>query len=94
MTICILGMMVEAMSSLAAEIDRVLQNLDAPRASRLERVLRDSLALALRELCAARGSEPVPAKTRREQFSRRFAPLTSQPARDLDDILSENRGGA
>jgi len=86
--------MVEAMSSLAAEIDRVLQNLDAPRASRLERVLRDSLALALRELCAARGSEPVPAKTRREQFSRRFAPLTSQPARDLDDILSENRGGA
>ena len=82
------------MSSLAAEIDRVLQNLDAPRASRLERVLRDSLALALRELCAARGSEPVPAKTRREQFSRRFAPLTSQPARDLDDILSENRGGA
>ncbi|NBR49233.1 hypothetical protein EBU02_10405 [bacterium] len=87
-------MMVEAMSSLAAEIDRVLQNLDAPRASRLERVLRDSLALALRELCAARGSEPVPAKTRREQFSRRFAPLTSQPARDLDDILSENRGGA
>ena len=94
MTICILGMMVEAMSSLAAEIDRVLQNLDAPRASRLERVLRDSLALALREICAARGSEPVPAKTRREQFSRRFAPLTSQPARDLDDILSENRGGA
>ena len=87
-------MMVEAMSSLAAEIDRVLQNLDAPRASRLERVLRDSLALALREICAARGSEPVPAKTRREQFSRRFAPLTSQPARDLDDILSENRGGA
>ena len=86
--------MVEAMSSLAAEIDRVLKNLDAPRASRLERVLRDSLALALRELCAARGSEPVPAKTRREQFSRRFAPLTSQPARDLDDILSENRGGA
>lgn len=86
--------MVEAMSSLAAEIDRVLQNLDAPRASRLERVLRDSLALALREICAARGSEPVPAKTRREQFSRRFAPLTSQPARDLDDILSENRGGA
>ena len=86
--------MVEAMSSLAAEIDRVLQNLDAPRASRLERVLRDSLALALRELCAARGSEPVPAKNRREQFSRRFAPLTSQPARNLDDILSENRGGA
>jgi hypothetical protein len=87
-------MMVGGMSSLAAEIDRVLQNLDAPRASRLERVLRDSLAVALRELCAARGSEPVPTKNRREQFSRRFAPLTSVPARDLDDILSENRGEA
>jgi hypothetical protein len=87
-------MMVGGMSSLAAEIDRVLQNLDAPRASRLERVLRDSLAVALRELCAARGSELVPTKNRREQFSRRFAPLTSVPARDLDDILSENRGGA
>jgi hypothetical protein len=87
-------MMVGGMSSLAAEIDRVLQNLDAPKASRLERLLRDSLAVGLRELCAARGSEPVPTKTRREQFSRRFAPLTSVPARDLDDILSENRGGA
>jgi hypothetical protein len=42
----------------------------------------------------ARESEPVPAKNRREQFTRRFAPLTSVPARDLDDILSENRGGA
>jgi hypothetical protein len=87
-------MMVAGMSSLAAEIDRVLQNLDAPKASRLERLLRDSLAVALRELCAARGSEPDPTKNRREQFSRRFAPLTSVPARDLDDILSENRGGA
>jgi hypothetical protein len=87
-------MMVVGMSSLAAEIDRVLQNLDAPKASRLEGLLRDSLAVALRELCAARGSEPVPTKNRREQFSRRFAPLTSVPARDLDDILSENRGGA
>lgn len=86
--------MVVGMSSLAAEIDRVLQNLDAPKASRLEGLLRDSLAVALRELCAARGSEPVPTKNRREQFSRRFAPLTSVPARDLDDILSENRGGA
>ena len=86
--------MVAGMSSLAAEIDRVLQNLDAPKASRLERLLRDSLAVALREQCAARGSEPVPTKNRREQFSRRFAPLTSVPARDLDDILSENRGGA
>ena len=86
--------MVAGMSSLAAEIDRVLQNLDAPKASRLERLLRDSLAVALRELCAVRGSEPVPTKNRREQFSRRFAPLTSVPARDLDDILSENRGGA
>jgi hypothetical protein len=86
-------MMVAGMSSLAAEIDRVLQNLDAPRAARLERLLRDSLAVALRGLCAARGSEPVPTKNRREQFSRRFAPLTSVPARDLDDILSENCGG-
>ena len=86
--------MVGAKSSLAAEIDRVLKNLDAPRASRLERLLRDSLAVALRELCAARGSELVPTKNRREQFSRRFAPLPSVPARDLDDILSENRGGA
>lgn len=85
--------MVAGMSSLAAEIDRVLQNLDAPRAARLERLLRDSLAVALRGLCAARGSEPVPTKNRREQFSRRFAPLTSVPARDLDDILSENCGG-
>lgn len=35
------------MSSLAIEIDNAMQRLDASKASRLERLLRDGLALAL-----------------------------------------------
>ena len=37
------------MSSLALEIDRVMRRLAAPKALRLERLLRDGLALALSE---------------------------------------------
>jgi len=37
------------MSSLALEIDHVMQRIAAPKAMRLERLLRDGLALALSE---------------------------------------------
>ena len=79
------------MSSLALEIDLALQRLDPPKASRLERLLRDSLALAL-------GDDTEPSQTaspdakRREVFARRFAPLASVPDRDLSDLVNENRG--
>ena len=37
------------MSALALEIDRVMRRIPAPKALRLERLLRDGLALALAE---------------------------------------------
>jgi len=80
------------MSPLALEIDLALQRLDQPKASRLERLLRDGLALAL-------GDEGMPlpspaASSRSELFARRFAPLAVVPERDLSDIVNENRGEA
>ncbi len=81
------------MSSLALEIDQALQRLDPPKASRLERLLRDSLALALGDDATAGQMSPPDAK-RRELFARRFAPLASVPNRDLGDIVNENRGEA
>lgn len=79
------------MSSLALEIDQALQRLAPPQASRLERLLRDSLALALGDETT---EEPSMMFQRRELFSRRFAPLASVPERDLSDLVSENRGEA
>ncbi len=35
-----------------------------------------------------------PTTVERERFARRFAPLASVPARDLSDIVAENRGPA
>ena len=35
-----------------------------------------------------------PTTAERERFARRFAPLASVPARDLSDIVAENRGPA
>lgn len=43
------------MSTLALEIDRTLQQLDAATASRLERLVRDALALVKREEPAGGG---------------------------------------
>lgn len=80
------------MSSLALEIEQALQRLDPPRASRLERLLRDGLALALGEQTTS--SSETAAKARRDLFAKRFAPLASVPDRDLGDIVNENRGDA
>lgn len=41
---------------------------------------------------APAAASPNPAE--RERFARRFAPLASVPARDLSDIVAENRGPA
>jgi hypothetical protein len=79
------------MSSLALEIDQALQRLAPPKASHLERLLRDSLALALGDETK---EEPSMRSHRRELFSRRFAPLASVPERDLSDLVNENRGEA
>lgn len=86
------GANTSSMSSLALEIDQALQRLDPPRASRLERLLRDGLALALGEQTPSPAESP--AKARRELFASRFAPLASVPDRDLGDIVNENRGDA
>ncbi len=80
------------MSSLALEIDQALQRLDPLRASRLERLLRDGLALALGD--GGESSVEMSANARRELFARRFAPLTAVPDRDLGDLVNENRGDA
>lgn len=80
------------MSPLALEIDTALRRLDPLKASRLERLLRDGLALALDEQ-----GETAPETSdaaRRELFARRFAPLPAVPGRDLGGIVNENRGGA
>jgi hypothetical protein len=82
------------MSSLALEIDLALKRLDAPRAKRLERILRDSLALALGEETPADTKDSSPTRSRRDQFAYRFAPLASVPDRDLSEIVNENRGEA
>lgn len=82
------------MSSLATEIDLALQRLDPPKASRLERLLRDGLALAMGDDAVAAPTPPTAASARRELFARRFAPLAAVPDRDLSDILDENRGEA
>lgn len=81
------------MSSLALEIDLALQRLDPPKASRLERLLRDGLALALGDEAPVVPA-PSPAGSRNELFARRFAPLSAVPERDLSDIVNENRGEA
>ena len=78
------------MSSLAVEIDVALRRLDPLKASRLERLLRDSLALALDEEIEIVLETSDAA--RRELFARRFAPLPVVPKRDLGGIVSENRG--
>lgn len=81
------------MSSLAMEIDLALQRLDPPQASRLERLLRDSLALALGDDdTSERVTASSPTTVQRELFAGRFSPLASVPARDLSDIVNENRG--
>ena len=82
------------MSSLALEIDLALQRLDPSNAARLERLLRDSLALALGVEVAEKTTLQPAAASRRELFSRRFAPLAAMPDRDLSDIVNENRGEA
>lgn len=82
------------MNSLALEIDLALRRLDPPKASRLERLLRDGLALALGDEATAESTLTPAATGRRELFSRRFAPLVSVPDRDLSDIVNENRGEA
>jgi len=82
------------MSSLALEIDLALQRLDPTKASRLERLLRDGLALALGDEAKAEPVVSPTATSRHELFSRRFAPLASVPDRDLSDIVNENRGEA
>jgi hypothetical protein len=83
-----------SMSSLAMEIDLALQRLDPSNAARLERLLRDGLALALGVEVAEKATPEPAAAVRRELFSRRFAPLAAVPDRDLSDIVSENRGEA
>jgi len=80
------------MSSLALEIDLALQRLDPPKASRLERLLRDGLALALGDEAVAAPTPSPAAGSRSELFARRFAPLNAVPDRDLSDIVNENRG--
>ena len=80
------------MSSLALEIDLALQRLDPHQASRLERLLRDGLALALGDEALAAPKPSPAASSRREHFARRFAPLAAVPDRDLNDIVNENRG--
>lgn len=82
------------MSSLALEIDLALQRLDPPKASRLERLLRDGLALALGDDATMSSTPPPAASSRSELFARRFAPLASVPDRDLSDVVNENRGEA
>ncbi len=78
------------MSSLAIEIDQALQRLDPLRASRLERLLREGLALALED--GGDSSLGISAKAPRELFARRFAPLPVAPDRDLSGVVNENRG--
>lgn len=80
------------MSSLALEIDLALQRLDPPKASRLERLLRDGLALALGDEAPVMPTPSATASSRSELFARRFAPLNAVPDRDLSDIVNENRG--
>jgi hypothetical protein len=80
------------MSSLALEIDLALQRLDPPKASRLERLLRDGLALALGDEAPVMPAPSPTASSRSELFARRFAPLNAVPDRDLSDIVNENRG--
>ncbi len=80
------------MSSLALEIDLALQRLDPPKASRLERLLRDGLALALGDETPVMPTPSAAASSRSELFARRFAPLNAVPDRDLSDIVNENRG--
>ncbi len=66
------------MSSLALEIDLALQRLDPSNAARLERLLRDSLALALGVETAKKTTPQPAAANRRELFARRFAPLAAR----------------
>jgi hypothetical protein len=82
------------MSSLALEIDLALRRLDPSNAARLERLLRDGLALALGVEVAEKATPQPAAASRRELFARRFAPLAAMPDRDLSDIVNENRGEA
>ncbi|MDB6007246.1 MAG: hypothetical protein JWR15_4233 [Prosthecobacter sp.] len=82
------------MSSLALEIDLALQRLDPPKASRLERLLRDGLALALGDNAVAAHMSPAAASSRSGMFARRFAPLATVPDRDSSEIVNEDRGEA
>jgi hypothetical protein len=84
----------QCMSSLALEIDLALQRLDPPKASRLERLLRDGLALALGDEAVSAPAPAPTANSRSELFARRFAPLSAVPERDLSEIVNENRGDA
>lgn len=47
------------MSSLALEIDQTMRRLDAATASRLERLVRDALALVQRDMPAANESSGI-----------------------------------
>lgn len=85
-----------AMSSLTMDIDRVMQSLDAPRASRLERLLRDGLALALPDDQAA--LTPGSQEARHQAWLRRLENLrgslgTGGQGTSTEAIIDELRAG-
>jgi len=83
------------MSTLALEIDQVMQRIAAPKAMRLERLLRDGLALALAE----DGQDVAPAPVHQHQeWLNRLANLRNSVGTDkvgasteaiLDDLRAE-----
>ena len=82
------------MSSLALEVDRALQHLDAETAARLERLVRDALALVKpSETSAAPGAQ-------RSEWLQRLDRLrasvgtgkTGTPTEDILDDLRSERG--
>jgi hypothetical protein len=82
------------MSSLALDVDRALKNLDTDTAARLERLVRDALALV-----TAPESEVTPPASR-EQWLQRLDKLrgsvgtgkTGTTTEDILDDLRSNRG--
>lgn len=78
------------MSSLALDVDRTLQNLDAEAAARLERLVRDALALVQTPESSAAG------RARREQWLLRLDALrasvgTGRTGTTIEDILDDLR---
>jgi len=65
----LLSSILSVMSTLALEIDQTLQQLDSATASRLERLVREALALVKSSAPAEAGHPPAPAASSGEKVN-------------------------